>query len=453
MTLNVVILAAGRGKRMHSREPKVLHCLAGKPLLTHVVITAHQFVHTPLVVVGHGGEEVMKQLSALQVRWVPQHTQLGTGHAVLQVLPMLDAERVLILYGDVPLISPALIQALISTTPHHSLGFISATLADPAGFGRVIRNADHHVIGIIEEKDADEVTRAIHEINTGIYLIPTDLLKRALPLVKNENAQGEYYLTDIIQFAVAAQVPIHAINAPIWQEVMGVNDCAQLALLERFFQEQQVNSLMSQGVTFADPKRFDLRGELQVGIDVFMDVNVLIEGHVIIGDAVHIGPNTLLRDCVIGDRVRIKANTVLEGAHIASDCQIGPFSRIRPQTTLAAHVHIGNFVEVKQSHIGEYTKINHLSYMGDAQVGREVNVGAGTITCNYDGAHKHQTVIGDGVFIGSDCQLIAPVVIGDGATIGAGSTITQDAPPNQLTLSRAKQTTVTHWHKPKKEDE
>ncbi len=453
MTLNVVILAAGKGKRMHSSVPKVLHRLAGKPLLSHVVTTAYAFAPNPIVVVGHGGEQVMAQLASLQVKWVQQPTQLGTAHALQQALPFIDAERVLVLYGDVPLISTTLIQMLLSTTPKKNLGFISTVLADPTGFGRVIRNADNAVIAIVEEKDGDDAVRAIHEINTGIYVIPTDLLMRALPEIQNENAQGEYYLTDIIKVAVQTRLPINAVIAPIWQEVMGVNDCLQLALLERFYQEMQVTTFMRQGVTFADPKRFDLRGDLEVGRDVCIDVNVVIEGQVRIGDEVSIGPNTVLRDCVVGNRVRIQANTLLEGAQIGDDCLIGPFSRIRPQTTLDAHVHIGNFVEVKQCHIGEYTKINHLSYIGDAQVGREVNIGAGTITCNYDGAHKHQTIIGDGVFIGSDCQLIAPVMIGNGATIGAGSTITEDAPPNQLTLSRAKQTTVTHWKKPKKEDE
>lgn len=454
MALSIVILAAGQGKRMRSDLPKVLHRLAGKTLLEHVIHAA-QVVNpdqASLVIYGHQGDMVKNTLSNLNVKWIEQTEQLGTGHALMQALPHIpEQNRVLVLYGDVPLISPETLNLLIQTTPDQALGIITAEVLDPTGLGRIIRE-NKKITSIIEEKDANETQRAITEINTGFYLFPENFLATALPQIQNRNAQKEYYLTDIIHSAVQNNLLIHSIQPAYPEEILGINDRVQLVKLERFYQKHYVENLMRQGVTVIDPNRFDVRGELIVGQDVVFDINVIIEGKVTIGDHCTIGPHTILRNVTLGDHVEIKANSVLEGAEIHSHCLIGPFARVRPGTVLSAYSHIGNFVEIKNSLIGEATKINHLTYIGDSEIGKQVNIGAGTITCNYDGANKHKTTIGDFVFIGSNTQLVAPVTIGEGATIGAGSTITRDAPAHQLTVCRAQQRSIAHWQRPKKKE-
>lgn len=453
MSLSIVILAAGVGKRMVSQLPKVLHLLGGKTLLERTVHTTLKLkpAQPPLVVYGYQGETVRHTLANLNVQWIEQTEQLGTGHAVLQALPHIPLEdRVLILYGDVPLISLATLKRFIAETPLDAVGIITAHLSHPADLGRVIRDANNKIIRVVEERDANETQRAINEINSGIYLIPAHYLKKWLPKLTPANAQQEYYLTDIINSAVEENIPIHSIQPQHYEEVLGVNDRVQLAHLERFYQRQCAEAFMRQGVTLLDPDRFDVRGELVIGKDVTIDVNVIIEGHVTIGNNCVIGPNTLLRNMLVGDNVEIKANSVIDGAEIASDCVIGPFARIRPGTVIDTQAHIGNFVEIKNSLIGSATKINHLSYIGDSEVGKQVNIGAGTITCNYDGANKNHTVIKDNVFVGSNAVLVAPLTIGEGAYIAAGSTITRDAPANQLTICRARSRTIEHWKRPNK---
>ena len=447
MSLSVVILAAGQGTRMRSPLPKVLHPLAGKSLLEHVVATALKLdTGKILIVYGHGGDAVPKQLERLPVQWVEQAQQLGTGHAVVQALPHLPTVgTVLVLYGDVPLISATTLQKLLAQAGPEGFGLLTAQLADPQGYGRIVRDSQGQVLHIVEHKDATPIEREIGEINTGMMAMPAERLRGWLSQVSNNNSQNEYYLTDVIALAVREGVKIATVLADTATEIMGVNTKLQLAELERHTQRTQAERLMLQGVTLCDPARFDLRGELTVGTDVVLDINVIIEGKVTLGDRVHIGPNNWIRNAVIGDDVQILPNCVIEDAVIASGCRIGPFARIRPETRLAEGAHIGNFVEIKKSTVGAHSKINHLSYVGDSTVGRDVNIGAGTITCNYDGANKHQTVIGDGVFIGSDTQLVAPVQIGAGATIGAGSTITKDVPANMLALSRTNQSTVPGW--------
>jgi bifunctional UDP-N-acetylglucosamine pyrophosphorylase/glucosamine-1-phosphate N-acetyltransferase len=453
MAIQVVVLAAGQGKRMHSRLAKVLHELAGKPLLEHVIETALQIADetSPIIINGHQGKEVNGALSHHIVRWVEQKEQLGTGHALLQALPVISADdRVLVLYGDVPLISESILKTLINTTPLQAIGMITANLPNPTGYGRILRDTQHQVVGIVEEKDATEKERAITEVNSGIYLIPANYLSEWLPALKNQNAQKEYYLTDVITQAVKQHISIHAISPRFVEEIFGVNDRLQLAQLERFYQRQQAEKLMQQGVSIYDPARFDVRGTVQVGRDVVIDVNVILEGHVVIGDECVIGPNVILSNTELGARVEVRANSIIDSAEIASDCIVGPFARIRPGTVLASSVHVGNFVEIKNSVVGEKSKINHLSYVGDSEIGQRVNIGAGTITCNYDGVNKHKTIIGDEVFIGSNSQLVAPIRIGKGATIGAGSTITEDAPEDKLTLARARQQTIKDWQRPGK---
>jgi len=455
MTVQIVILAAGQGKRMHSYLPKVLHRLAGKPLLEHVITTAFPLspLTPPIIVYGHQGNTLPQSFPQHDLRWVEQKEQLGTGHALLQALPIIpEQSQVLVLYGDVPLISEQTLKKLINTTPLNAIGMLTAHLTHPAGYGRIKRDQHHHIIGIVEEKDATAEERQINEINPGIYFIPAHYLKKWLPLIENANAQKEYYLTDIISFAVKENISIHAVQPVSNEEILGVNDRVQLAYLERFYQRQQADKLMRHGVTLCDPARLDIRGNIHVGRDVIIDVNVILEGSVSIGDECSIGAHTILRNVKLGKRVKVKANSIIEGADIADDCIIGPFARIRPDTILREHVHIGNFVEVKKSEIAQGSKVNHLSYVGDSTVGKHVNIGAGTITCNYDGANKHKTIIGDDAFIGSCTQLVAPVSIGAGATIGAGSTITRDAPPHQLTLSRVPQYTVANWQRPKKKE-
>lgn len=449
--LAVVILAAGQGTRMNSVLPKVVHPIGGRPMLSHVIASAQRLSPQQIhVVYGHGGERVKHSLGNAQVQWCLQAEQLGTGHALMQALPEVEPQAtVLVLYGDVPLIRGETLQLLLSHCEHYAISLLSVELEDPTGYGRIIREG-HVVHKIIEEKDASEAQRAISEVNTGILAAKAKDLDRWLGQITNDNAQGEYYLTDCIAQAVTEGGSVNAMVCTDAREVMGINDKCQLAACERTFQQRQAERLMRVGVTLLDPARVDVRGEVSVGSDVSVDINVIFEGKVALGDGASIGPNCILRDTVIGPGTRILANTVIEEATIGQRCEIGPFTRIRPATRLADEVRLGNFVEVKKSVIEDGSKVNHLSYIGDSEVGRRVNVGAGTITCNYDGANKHTTRIGDDVFIGSDTQLIAPVTVGDGATIGAGSTITKDAPENRLTLSRARQLSIEGWRRPRK---
>ena len=452
MKLNIVILAAGQGTRMRSARPKVLHPLGGKPLLAHVIDTAHQLdpecIH---VVYGHGGDQVREALADATVAWIEQAEQLGTGHAVEQVMPAVsDDGVVLVLYGDVPLISAATLAPMVKQAEQNTLSVLTATLEDPSGYGRIIRNAERQLVDIIEQKDAGDEQLQIREINTGFLAAPARLLRDWLSRLDNSNAQGEFYLTDIVAMAVADGVTVESAGTPNNYEILGVNDRTQLALLERIYQRQCAERLMRSGVTLADPARFDVRGEIQAGADSFIDINGVFEGRVDLGTGVKIGPNCVIRNATIGDDVEILANCVIDDARIGSACRIGPFARIRPDSNLDEHVHIGNFVEVKKSRIAAGSKVNHLSYIGDTHMGSGVNVGAGTITCNYDGANKHLTEIGDDVFIGSDTQLVAPVKVGDGATIGAGTTVTRDVPAGELTLSRSPQQTRPGWRRPVK---
>ena len=455
MNLNVIILAAGAGTRMRSALPKVLHAVGAKPMLEHVVDTARQLdARCIQVVYGHGGGAVQSALAHLDVTWVEQDRQLGTGHAVAQALPQVVAhDTVLVLYGDVPLISVDTLQRVITAAQDNSLGLLTVVLDNPRGYGRILRDAHGSVMRIVEEKDATTEQRQVCEINTGILAANGEKLQKWLAALDNNNAQGEYYLTDIIAMAVRDGVKVVPVAPASVAETLGVNNRIQLAEAERYYQRMQVEKLMLQGVTLRDPARCDVRGEVSAGIDIIIDVNVILEGKVSLGSGVRIGANTVIRNTTVGDHVEILENCVIESAVIGQHSRIGPFARIRPDTHLADHVHIGNFVEIKKTGVGQGSKINHLSYVGDATVGRNVNIGAGTITCNYDGANKYQTVIGDNVFVGSDSQLVAPVTIGDGATIGAGSTITRNAPPGELTLSRAPQQSKAGWKRPvKKKD-
>lgn len=452
MSLSIVILAAGQGKRMNSALPKVLHRLAGKTLLEHVVESSAAISSTsPFVVYGHNGNIVRTKLPHLNVTWVEQEKQLGTGHAVLQALPHVSAsDRVLILCGDVPLITAETLQQFINHTPEDALGIITAHLPQPAGLGRILRDNQNKIIRVVEEKDATTAEQALNEINAGIYLVPAHLLQKWLPHLKNDNAQKEFYLTDIIRLAVKENIPIYSQEPAQYEEVLGINDCMQLAYAERVYQRRYADKLMRQGVTLYDPNRFDVRGELTAGQDVVIDVNVIMEGQVHIGHHCIIGANTVLRNVTLADHVEIKENCVIDGAEIAEHCVIGPFARIRPGTQVASHVQIGNFIEIKNSYIDSHSKAHHVSYIGDSELGKRVNIGAGTITCNYDGANKHKTIIGDDAFIGSNSSLVAPVTIGAGATIGASSTITKDAPAQQLTICRAPQRSIANWQRKKK---
>jgi len=449
--VNIVILAAGLGKRMHSDRPKVLHHLAGRTLLSHVIEAAKQLSPQVMCVVyGHGGEAVREALRDHGGIWVRQEPQLGTGHAVMQAAPHLD-ERwpTLVLYGDVPLIRVQTLKRLVESAGK-GLAVLTAVLEDPAGYGRVIRRRGR-VVRIVEEKDATERERALHEINTGIIVAPTKRLKAWLAKLRNRNAQKEYYLTDIVALATQERVPVAAMQADAAWEALGVNSRGELAQLERTFQRNVAGALMEQGVALADPARCDVRGSLSCGRDVAIDVNCVFEGRVELGDQVTVGVNCLLRNVKIAAGTRIEPFCHLEDADIGADCRIGPYTRIRPGgTRLDSQVHLGNFVEVKASNIGAGSKANHLSYIGDSDVGKNVNVGAGTIVCNYDGANKHRTVIEDEVFIGSDTQLVAPVRVGRGATLGAGTTLTKDAPAGELTISRAKQISIPGWQRPVK---
>ncbi len=450
--LSVVVLAAGQGTRMKSSLPKVLHTIAGRPLLEHVINDAQALGATAIhVVYGHGGEQVRQALSAYELSWVQQTEQLGTGHAVEQALPDIpDNHLVLLLYGDVPLITVSTLRGLLAAADGGALALLTAELDDPTGYGRIVRDTGDRVRAIVEQKDANTEQLAIHEINTGMLAAKAGPLKKWLGQLDNNNAQGEFYLTDIVGFAVADGVAINTAKPTEICEIEGVNNKRQLAQLERAFQWRQAQHLMDEGLTLRDPARFDLRGELIIGRDVEIDINVLVEGRVELADGVTIGPNAVLKNVSIGSHTRVHANCVLEESIVGAQCDIGPFARVRPQTNLADNVKVGNFVEIKKSDIAEGSKVNHLSYVGDTTMGANVNVGAGTITCNYDGANKHRTIIGDDVFIGSDTQLVAPVSIANGATIGAGSTITRDAEAGTLTLSRARQVAVEGWHRPKK---
>ncbi|MDH4259536.1 MAG: bifunctional UDP-N-acetylglucosamine diphosphorylase/glucosamine-1-phosphate N-acetyltransferase GlmU [Gammaproteobacteria bacterium] len=450
--MSVVILAAGQGKRMVSDLPKVLQPLAGRPLLAHVVDTARQLRPDAIHVVhGHGGERVREALPDAGIQWVLQAEQLGTGHAVRQAMPAIPDEHiVLVLYGDVPLVRAATLASLVDRAGASSLALLTAVLPDPAGYGRVIRDTTGRVARIVEHKDANHKELAIAEVNTGLLAAPASRLRRWLSALGRDNAQGEYYLPDCIVAAVRDGVAVEAVVASSATEVLGVNDKLQLAEVEAALRRERATELMRAGVTIVDPARVDIRGEVQCGRDVTLDINVILEGKVRLGDGVRIGPNCLLRDCEVGARTVINANCVLEASAMGADCVIGPFARMRPGNRLADGVHIGNFVEVKNSVIGAGSKANHLSYVGDTDVGAKVNVGAGTVTCNYDGAKKHRTTIEDGAFIGSGTMLVAPVTVGADAVIGAGSTITKPAPAGKLTLERARQQTVDNWKRPSK---
>ncbi|RBP32634.1 UDP-N-acetylglucosamine pyrophosphorylase /glucosamine-1-phosphate N-acetyltransferase [Marinobacter pelagius] len=450
--LHVVILAAGQGSRMKSALPKVLHPVAGKAMLHHVVDTAKQLgaekIHT---VIGHGADQVRDSLDDETVNWVLQTEQLGTGHAVAQALPDLpDDARVLVLYGDVPLTRRETLEAMVSELDESNVALLTVDMDNPHGYGRIVRNDQGEVQAIVEQKDATAEQQAIHEVNTGILAVSAKHLKSWLPTLSNSNAQGEYYLTDIIAMAVEHGLAV-TVSQPLNPfEVQGVNNRVQLAELERWYQRQQAERLMTEGASLADPARVDVRGELTIGNDLWIDVNAVFEGKVSLGNNVVIGPNCVIKDAMIADGAEIKANSVIEGAVVGANAQIGPFARLRPGTELAANTKVGNFVETKKAVVGEGSKINHLSYVGDASLGRNVNVGAGTITCNYDGVNKYRTVIGDGVFVGSNTSLVAPVTIAPEATIGAGSTITRDVADSELAVARGRQRNISGWEKPKK---
>jgi bifunctional UDP-N-acetylglucosamine pyrophosphorylase/glucosamine-1-phosphate N-acetyltransferase len=453
MNITTIILAAGKGTRMRSDIPKILHKIADKPLLEHVYDMSRHLDNNHIkIVYGHGADLVRNDLAHLQADWIEQKEQLGTGHAVQQVANHIgDKDIVLILYGDVPLLKLATIKTLLSHASDKSLALLTVILANPKGYGRIVRDHDGYIEKIVEEKDATNDQKLIKEVNTGIMAVKGDKLKGWLANLKPNNAQGEYYLTDIIELAVYEGIKIIATHPDSEDEVVGINNRMQLSHLERIYQNDQANILMEQGVTLRDPSRFDLRGKLELfGEDIDIDINVIFEGINRIGKNVSIGANNRISNTVIGDNVQILDNCVIEDAVIGAGSVIGPFARLRPLVTLANDVKIGNFVELKKSNIAEKSKVNHLSYIGDSTVGSHVNIGAGTITCNYDGANKYQTIIEDGAFIGSDTQLIAPVTVGKGATVAAGSTVTKDCPAGELTLSRVKQVSISGWQRPVK---
>lgn len=447
--MNIVILAAGMGKRMQSALPKVLHPLAGKPLLSHVITTARALSPSRLCVIyGHGGDMVPELLQAPDLAFARQEPQLGTGHAVMQAIPHLDDEAsTLILYGDVPLTAASSLQALLDIAGKEKLAILTIEMENPTGYGRIVREQGE-IVRIVEQKDASDAERAIREINTGIMVVPTTKLKEWLATLSNNNAQEEYYLTDIVARAVADRVPVVSAQPSALWETLGVNSKVQLAELERIYQRNLANALLEQGVTLADPARLDVRGSLICGRDVSIDVGCIFEGKVTLEDGVSIGAHCVINNARIGKGADIKPFCHIEDAIAGAASVIGPYARLRPGTELAEGVHIGNFVEVKNSQIAAHSKANHLAYVGDASIGSRVNIGAGTITCNYDGANKFRTVIEDDVFIGSDTQLVAPVTVGKGATLGAGTTLTRDAPAGKLTVSRAKQITIEGWQRP-----
>lgn len=447
MNLEVIILAAGQGTRMRSQLPKVLHPIASRPLLGHVLETSRalepQRIH---VVIGHGAERVREALDADDIQWVLQEEQLGTGHAVMQALPGVDDDAtVLVLYGDVPLLTTATLRALAEQAP----ALLTAELENPAGYGRVMRGESGALEGVVEHKDASEAERGIREINSGVLAYPAKLLKQYLPEVGNANAQGEYYLPDVLSMAVADGHAVGALRAPDATEILGINDRQQLAEAERLLQQRNARALMASGVTLIDPARIDIRGELICAEDVSIDVNCVFEGRVVLGAGVQIGANCVLCDVEIAAGTQVLPLCHLEQSELGTDCVVGPYARLRPGTKLESGAKIGNFVETKKAHIGAGSKINHLSYVGDATLGSGVNVGAGTITCNYDGANKYQTIMGNGVFIGSNSTLVAPLTIGDGGFVAAGSTVTQEVPGEGLAVGRAKQRNIDNWQTPR----
>lgn len=452
MNFSAVILAAGKGTRMYSNLPKVLHTLAGKPMVKHVIDTCTSLGAKNLhLVYGHGGDAMKAALAEEPVNWVLQAEQLGTGHAVNQAAPeFADDEQVLVLYGDVPLISEQTIENLLDAQPDGGIALLTVVLDNPAGYGRIIRR-NGPVVAIVEDKDATQEQKLIKEINTGVMVATGRDLRRWLNEVKSDNAQGEYYLTDVIAIAHDEGRAVEAVHPESAIEVEGVNNRIQLARLERAYQAAQAEKLLESGVMLRDPARFDLRGDLQCGTDVEIDVNVIIEGSVTLGDNVFIGAGCVLKDCEIDDNTIVRPYSVIEGASVGEDCTVGPFARLRPGAELVEDAHVGNFVEVKNARIGKGSKANHLTYLGDAEIGERVNIGAGTITCNYDGANKHKTVIEDDVFVGSDSQLVAPVTIKKGATVGAGTTLTSNVDEGQLVITRTRARTIDGWQRPQKQ--
>ncbi len=452
MSLSIIILAAGQGTRMYSDKPKVLHTLAGRPLLTHVYHTAAALSNREIhIVYGHGGEQVPEASREFHASWVKQEEQLGTGHAVQQVFPNLpDVDNILILYGDVPLITEQTLEVLVDAASESGFSLLTTYLDNPRGYGRIIRDDKEKITAIVEEKDASEDQRKICEVNTGFMVVNGKKLKEWVNALKNENKQNEYYLTDIVELAVKDGVNVTSVIADSPIEVQGINTRSQLCEAERYFQLVQAHHLMNNGVGLMDPGRFDLRGELEIGRDNEIDINVVIEGRVKLGNNVTIGSNCHIKDTIIADNVHVLPNTMIDNAVIGNGCRIGPFARIRPDTSLSEDVHVGNFVELKKTDVGKGSKVNHLSYLGDSHVGSGTNIGAGTITCNYDGVNKHQTIIGDDVFVGSDVQLIAPVKVNNGATIAAGTTVTKDVAENALAISRADQKAIPKWKRPTK---
>ena len=448
MITDIVILAAGQGTRMRSAKPKVLHTIAGKPMVEHVINQAQSIPDSRIhLVVGHGAEQVQAALSDYPVNFVTQSEQLGTGHAVAQALPSLtEGSRVLILYGDVPLTPADVMTAMLSQVTANSMSLLTVELANPQGYGRIVRQSGA-ITAIVEHKDASDDQRQIREINTGIMAVSQAHLAKWLPTLSSNNAQGEYYLTDIIAMAANEQVAVVGSQPTFEQLVQGVNNRQQQAELERWYQRQLAEQLMLKGATLADPARIDIRGELSTGNDCFIDINTLFEGKVVLGNKVTVGANCILKNCTIADGTVIEPNSMIDQSTVAENCIIGPYARLRPGSELAAGAKIGNFVETKKSHIGEGAKVNHLSYIGDAEIGAKVNVGAGTITCNYDGVNKFQTVVGSGAFIGSNTSLVAPVSVGENAMIGAGSTITKDVEDNALSVARGRQLTKSNWKK------